>query len=264
MKVYILVFLHTVADATQHGLRRSLEENDRNESGEASGDNDDYNNYNGDNRMDQYKQQWEDAQSRVNEDLNGMWSTTPSEWGDEYWEVLLSALFIFFAALLCLCCICCIPCCERTYDYEKPRIVGTKEDIQHRRETRKSLQEPILPETESEESEEAAEPQSESQPQPQGEGTSRRFFWQEIDWVYNSILKVGGEKEKEPESDKHGRPINRIRRKTLLQEIILVWQDFFENGLIVPESKSSRRNRMMRKNRRRKLSSSRKDDSEVV
>lgn len=52
------------------------------------------------------------AKSRVEDDLSDMWTTSPNEWGDEYWEVLAGALIIAFGVLLCFCCVCCLPFCR--------------------------------------------------------------------------------------------------------------------------------------------------------
>jgi hypothetical protein len=136
---------------------------------------------NGGGRVDEIKEwgnsQWGNTSARVNDDLNGMWTTTPSEWGDEYWEVLGAVLLFVLGALLCFFLICCAPCCS---DYEKPLIVATQAEM----DSRRNLKQPIL-ETKNENTDSA---NSESQ---QKSKRHRRTLWEETVSVWKDFLASG-------------------------------------------------------------------------
>jgi len=51
------------------------------------------------------------AKERFNEDMAGMWTTSPGNWGEEYWEVFGVLLAATFGILLCFGVVCCAPIC---------------------------------------------------------------------------------------------------------------------------------------------------------
>ena len=55
---------------------------------------------------------YQDSLDRLNEDLNGMWQNSPSEWIEEYWEVFgaIVLLACYLALLICICCT--VHCCQ--------------------------------------------------------------------------------------------------------------------------------------------------------
>ena len=113
--------------ATHEKLGRSLEDE----------------NGNGYNKYDEYKAEfqynWEKTKYQVEEDLDGMWHTTPSEWGDEYWEVLIGIIGVALAITFCMMLVCCTPCCC-SYADESPRYAATQEEL----DAKRKMKEPIL------------------------------------------------------------------------------------------------------------------------
>ena len=101
------------------------------------------NNGGGYTQYDQYKAElsykFETAKYQVEQDLDGMWHTTPSEWGDEYWEVFIGIIGLALAITFCFMLICCTPCCS-SYDNDSPRYVATQEEY----DARRRMKEPIL------------------------------------------------------------------------------------------------------------------------
>lgn len=217
--VLALHFAFMAVQTAASSLGRSLSEDsgeEQQEERQESGDKDDMM----DDVVSQYQaqDQWSSySSSRVGQDLQGMWTTTPEEWGDEYWEVLVSAAAIVFGVLLCFCLVCLAPCGSESDDSSKPLLVATKQEVNQR-----NLEKPIL-----EEEDKAA-----TTGNPANEG------------VMNSK--------------------NKRRRRTLWEEIAVVWGDFLTHGLTVngddenvrynraPSGRSSSRSRSTSRTRRQK------------
>jgi hypothetical protein len=136
---------------------------------------------NGGGRVDEIKEwgnsQWGNTSARVNDDLNGMWTTTPSEWGDEYWEVLGAVLLFVLGALLCFFLICCAPCCS-AYENEKPLIVATQEEM----DSARNLKQPIL------ENENEKTDSTNSESQQKSQRKRRMTLWEETVSVWKDFL----------------------------------------------------------------------------
>jgi len=49
--------------------------------------------------------------NRIDEDMNNMWASSPSEWTTEDWEVFGGMFLVAFLCLSCLCFLCCAPIC---------------------------------------------------------------------------------------------------------------------------------------------------------
>eukprot|EP00980_Cylindrotheca_fusiformis_P003686 scaffold818_cov136-Cylindrotheca_fusiformis.AAC.52 len=126
------------------------------------------------------KEKMENATTRVNDDLNGMWTTTPSEWDEEYWELLGAILLVVFAVLLCFCFFCCTPCCD-TYEEapQKPLVVATRAEI----DRKQPLKEPIL----EKDNDKTDSPRS----VPLKKGSKRKTLWQETVFVWKDFLQNG-------------------------------------------------------------------------
>lgn len=68
----------------------------------------------------------DDLVDRVEQDVNEMWTLSPSEWNIEEWEVFAAFLLCLAIVLCCLCCVLCIiPCC---LDDSPERVVMTAEE----------------------------------------------------------------------------------------------------------------------------------------
>jgi hypothetical protein len=134
---------------------------------------------NGGGKVDEMKEwsnaQWGNASARVNDDLNGMWSTTPQEWGDEYWEVLGAVVLFVLGALLCFFLICCAPCCSAD---EKPLIVATQAEM----DSKRNLKQPIL----ENKNEKTDNTNSES-----AQRRTRKTLWEETVSVWKDFLESG-------------------------------------------------------------------------
>jgi len=113
--------------------------------GESGDSQDENNNYNYNNNDDgNFVTQ---ATSRIEQDLVDMWDSSPSSWGDEYWEIFVTAMAIIFAVLLCHCIICCTPCCNDGGDARgaTPHGVRTATAAELTdKEKKRLLEEPIL------------------------------------------------------------------------------------------------------------------------
>lgn len=122
--------------------------------------------------------QWGNASARVNDDLSGMWTTTPEEWGDEYWEVLATVLLVAFGTLLCFLLVCCAPCCS---SYDKPLYVATQAEMERRR----NLKQPIL--------KKSKQPNmtKEEPPQQKSQKRRRRTLWDETVLAWKDFLANG-------------------------------------------------------------------------
>lgn len=240
MKVSLLL-LQLVSLSLQcsaSSMMRSLAEDDRDED-RMEDENDDTYTF-----QQKVQDQWESFSNRMNEDAQGMWTTTPEEWGDEYWEVLISALAIIFSIALCFCLICCIPCCSDVGD-DSPLFVATKEEVDEwkkkkaalRRANQKNLEEPILDGQTNLE-----EPILDDQTNPEeailDSSTSPNYFQDALENVQNYVQEqmqrfnepAASSDNPEDESKK------RRRRRTLWQELKIVWEDFMTYGLSVNEN----------------------------
>lgn len=106
-------------------LSRKLEDSDSSESNNddegQNYDNDDASGNSGDSNDGSYTYGDDDddddtnaitrAKERFNEDMAGMWTTSPGNWGEEYWEVFGVLLAATFGILLCFGVVCCAPIC---------------------------------------------------------------------------------------------------------------------------------------------------------
>jgi len=203
-----------------------MEENDSNNGN---------NNGNEYSKFDEYKSElsykWNTAKYQVEEDLNGMWETTPSEWGDEYWEVFIGIIGVALATTFCLMLICCTPCCC-SYADESPRYVATQEEL----DTRRRMKEPIL--------------DPEDRAPRRGSGSKRM-----ADAPRSHDASASKRRSTEDPPIKSKIPRQR-RRRTLWEETIIVWKDFFRNGLYVPDDTMSHYTREAREEQRRRRSRS--------
>ncbi|CAJ1963960.1 unnamed protein product [Cylindrotheca closterium] len=211
---------------------RYLEQNENN-NGNYNGNNNNNNGF----QYEQYKNdlsyKWGNASAQVGEDLDGMWHTTPSEWGDEYWEVLIGIIGVALAATFCFMLICCTPCCC-SYD-DEPRYVATQEEY----DARRRMKQPIL----------------DQEGRPHGSRTrrvsgSKRGTAADPD-VQNSTQHTSTEDPPTSRNDPKKR-----RRRTLWEETIVVWKDFFRNGLYVPDDTMSHYTREAKEEQRRRRSRS--------
>ena len=173
-------------------------------------------NGNGYNKYDEYKAEfqynWEKTKYQVEEDLDGMWHTTPSEWGDEYWEVLIGIIGVALAITFCMMLVCCTPCCC-SYADESPRYAATQEEL----DAKRKMKEPIL---------------------DRGSGSKR---------IIDPPSQDPSSRSKVP---------RQRRRRTLWEETVIVWKDFFRNGLYVPDDNMSHYTREARDEQRRRRSRS--------
>ena len=60
------------------------------------------------------------AKSRVDQDFSAMWSSSPSEWSQEYWEVFVGLLSLVLIGSLCACIACIVPLWFPEQQYAAP------------------------------------------------------------------------------------------------------------------------------------------------
>lgn len=79
------------------------------------------------------KESFQSFMDRFDEDVINMWSTSPSEWDDEFWKVFGIVAGVFSVLLSCIFYICCL-CCSGSSDDEngKAMIVGTQSEADMR------------------------------------------------------------------------------------------------------------------------------------
>jgi hypothetical protein len=56
------------------------------------------------------------AKDRAEQDFSAMWSSPPSEWSQEYWEVFVGLLSLVMVGGLCVCLACIVPICFPSQD----------------------------------------------------------------------------------------------------------------------------------------------------
>lgn len=229
--------------AVQETQGRYLQQNENN-NGNYNGNYNGNNNNNDGSQYEQYKTdlsyKWGNASSQVEEDLDGMWHTTPSEWGDEYWEVLIGLIGAALAATFCIMLICCTPCCCGYDDDDSSRYVATQEDY----DARRRMKEPILDQ----------DPRSRRSSAPRrASGSETRDPSHNVEPL-SSFASASPTKHRSAEDP----PIvpRQKRRRTLWEETIVVWKDFFQNGLSVPDDTMSHYTREAKEEQRRRRSRS--------
>jgi len=191
-----------------------------NESGDSQDDENNDNNNDDGNFLTQ-------ATSRIEQDLVDMWDSSPSSWGDEYWEIFVTAIAIVFAVLLCHFIICCTPCFNdgsgdaRGATPHGVRTATTAELTD--KEKKRLLEEPILDPTKAPRTSTTAT--STTTTTPVGSPTSAATD----DTSYNpdGLMAV---KSNETTTLPSNTGKRRRRNNTLWSEVVSVWSEFMQYG----------------------------------
>ena len=198
----------TKATVAAAAAKRLLNSQDENNSRDEGYDENGYNNNGDGNVVDQTRE-------RVETDLNNMWVTSPSEWIDEYWEVLGVAVFlVLFILFICCAPICC--CCDDNTDRRNVQVATVGDEI----EGYNSKQEPILQQKKDERTTSAGAvilPPILSFDSNAGNGKAT-----------DGASTAGGDNHTEGSTSTSPTHRGQRKRRTLWGEVVSVWSEFLD------------------------------------
>lgn len=84
------------------------------------------------------KETFQNVMDRFDEDVVNMWSTSPSEWDEEFWKVFGIVAGVVTVLLSCIIYICCLCCCGSSSDNsDKDFVVATQSEAEGRSRNRR-------------------------------------------------------------------------------------------------------------------------------